>query len=103
MIAALITNYGSMAGPPPPTFPPVANFDVSNLNPFVGDTIFFTDTTTNDPTGWNWYIDGSLFSTLQNPSYYCSSAGFPTFSLTASNSFGSSSHGQGVNIQNPFP
>ena len=86
---SIITN--PTGGFPAPGGNPVANFTISNQDPNAGDFIQLTDTTTNMPNAWSWQVNGSVFSTLQNPSYYCSSVGPLTFELTASNQHGSSS------------
>ena len=52
--------------------------------------VLFTDTSTGSPTAWNWnFGDGTINSTLQNPTHNCSIAGNYTVVLTASNAAGS--------------
>ncbi|SEH84037.1 T9SS type A sorting domain-containing protein [Epilithonimonas hominis] len=41
-----------------PINPPVANFVADKTNICVGQTVVFTDTSTNSPTGWNWTFSG---------------------------------------------
>lgn len=41
-----------------PINPPVANFVADKTNVCVGQTVVFTDTSTNRPTGWNWTFSG---------------------------------------------
>lgn len=67
---------------------PVANFTYSGFNT-VGDTIFFQDLSTNNPTSWVWKWNGTLMSNEQNPSFYFATPGDYLFSLTASNAYGS--------------
>lgn len=68
---------------------PVANFTASRMYPPVGSTVNFTDTSTNNPTSWQWSVNGALFSTIQNPSLYISAPGAYQILLTATNQFGS--------------
>ncbi len=55
---------------------PVANFSVSNNMICLGECIDFTDLSTNTPTSWNWDFtgNGTMTSTLQNPTNICYSA-----------------------------
>lgn len=101
MNTPIISSGAVGGGGDTPSNPPVANFTVSDLNPMIGETIQFTDTSTNNPTNWSWFINNALFSNSQNPSYYCGTEGFPVFKLTASNTAGSSSWSQAVDIQPP--
>ena len=67
-----------------------ADFEADNLNPYVGDTVNFTDLSTNHPTSWKWvftpntitYVKGS--DTSQNPKVRFDVAGSYTVKLTAS-------------------
>ena len=76
--------------------PPVAAFTASNLAPPVGQTVVFTDQSTNIPTSWSWlispgtvnYVDGTS-ATSQNPHVQFLAAGPYTVTLTATNAFGS--------------
>jgi len=71
--------------------PPVADFTASSTTIFEGETVDFTDLTTNDPTSWSWSFTGGTPSTssVQNPSVTYATAGVYTVSLTASNDAGS--------------
>ena len=76
--------------------PPVANFSASTTNPFIGQTVNFTDLSTNNPTSWTWsfspstiaYVGGTT-SSSQNPQVQFLSGGFYTVILTVTNSGGS--------------
>lgn len=102
MICAFVTDIPPTPGGPPPSYPaPVAGWTVSNFFPSVGDTIYFSDTSSNGPTSWNWYINGMLFSNDPNPQYYCQAGGFFTVELDVSNAFGSDSHTDSIFIFAP--
>jgi PKD repeat protein len=49
--------------------PPVAEFTVSQTNITIGETVQFTDLSSNGPTQWQWYFPGGNpeQSTEQNP------------------------------------
>jgi len=78
-----------------PTSAPVADFSATPTSTTVGQTVAFTDLTTNNPTSWNWSITPATFSftggtsaTSQNPTVTFSAAGQYTVTLTATNSAG---------------
>jgi hypothetical protein len=55
----------------------------------AGQTVQFTDTSTNTPTEWAWTFGDSTTSALQNPTKTYSTPGTYTVSLTAGNAGGS--------------
>jgi PKD repeat protein len=78
------------------TVPPVANFSANITTPYIGQTVTFTDISTNSPTSWSWsispltisFVDGtSLVS--QNPHVQFNGGGYYTVTLTATNASGS--------------
>jgi PKD repeat protein len=71
--------------------PPVADFTASDTTINVGDSVTFTDLSTNNPTSWSWTFNGGTpsSSTQQNPTITYNTAGTYTVSLTATNSAGS--------------
>lgn len=71
--------------------PPVANFSGSPTTIYAGDTVAFTDLSTNTPTSWSWAFAGGTpaTSTTQNPSVVYNTAGTYNVDLTASNAGGS--------------
>jgi PKD repeat protein len=71
--------------------PPVADFSASATTITVGQSVTFTDLSTNNPTSWSWTFDGGTpsSSTSQNPTITYNTAGTYTVSLTATNSAGS--------------
>jgi PKD repeat protein len=78
--------YVAVAAPQPP----VANFTASSTSIYAGQSVSFTDTTTNNPTSWSWTFNGGTpsSSTAQNPSVTYNTAGTYTVSLTAYNGAG---------------
>jgi PKD repeat protein len=71
--------------------PPVANFTASDTNINVGQSVTFTDQSTNNPTSWSWSFEGGTpsTSTAQNPTITYNTAGTFNVTLTATNSAGS--------------
>jgi len=75
--------------------PPIADFVADNTNPIVGQTVNFTDLSTNGPTSWSWayspttitYVGGTN-SSSQNPQVQFNAVGLYTVSLTATNAYG---------------
>ena len=84
-IAGIQFYYGA-AGPPPA---PVANFTFSPTSPVAGQTVAFTDASTNSPTSWLWEFGDGFTSTVKNPTHAFSSAGTYGVKLTATNAGGS--------------
>ncbi|GEC77549.1 T9SS type A sorting domain-containing protein [Flavobacterium aquatile] len=74
-----------------PTQPPVASFTASTTALCVGQSVTFTDTSTNIPFVWNWTITGATPSTatVQNPTFVFNTAGNYTVVFTATNYNGS--------------
>jgi len=52
-------------------------------------TVYFTDTSTNNPTSWYWIFGDGGTATEQNPSHTYTATGSYTVSLTATNTLGS--------------
>jgi PKD repeat protein len=75
-----------------PPFPPVADFSASSTTIVAGQSIDFTDLSTNIPTSWNWSLMGGTpySSTVQNPQdIQYTVAGTYDVCLTATNAYGS--------------
>ena len=76
--------------------PPVADFVADDITPFIGNTVQFTDMSTNAPTSWTWsfspstitYVGGTNANS-QNPQVTFNDAGNYTVSLIATNIYGS--------------
>jgi PKD repeat protein len=71
--------------------PPVAEFSASATNIKEGESVTFTDLSTNNPDAWDWVFNGGtpVTSTQQNPTVTYDSAGTYDVSLTATNAYGS--------------
>jgi PKD repeat protein len=82
------TNYISVG-----TAPAGVNFTASPTSGARPLTVQFTDTSTGSPTSWAWDFDnnGTVDSTVQNPTYTYSSAGVYSVRLTATNLAGPAS------------
>jgi len=70
-----------------PTQPPVANFTASATSICVGQSVTFTDTSTNVPGAWTWTLPGGTpnSSTVQNPTVVYNTPGTYTVTLQAAN------------------
>jgi PKD repeat protein len=73
--------------------PTVANFEATPTSLLEGESVQFTDLSTNNPTAWEWVFTGGTpaASTEQNPLIQYTAYGVYSVSLTATNEFGSSS------------
>ncbi len=81
---------------------PVAAFTAAPRLITAGQTVQFTDQSTNNPTSWNWNFGDGNTSTSRSPSYTYSAAGTYTVSLTATNSAGSNTETKiGYIVVNP--
>lgn len=70
---------------------PVANFSASKTSIKPGESIMFTDASTNNPTSWNWSFVGGTpnASTDKSPKVRYSTTGSYSVTLTVSNAGGS--------------
>lgn len=68
---------------------PLAAFIASPITITEGQSVQFTDESTNTPTSWSWDFGDGGTSTFQSPSHNYATAGTYTVTLTATNSFGS--------------
>lgn len=85
--ATLLAGYESTGGGPAP----VAAFSASVTIINAGESVTFTDESTNSPSGWSWTFTGGTpsSSTDQNPVITYPTAGVYEVSLEVSNSNGS--------------
>jgi PKD repeat protein len=79
---------------------PEADFEASNTNPCVNESVDFTDDSAGSPTSWSWDVDGDGIEdyNTQNPSHTYTSAGTYTVSLTVSNACGSDDETKTVTV-----
>ncbi len=68
---------------------PVAGFSQNVTGICEGESIQFTDASSNNPSSWSWDFGDGNTSTQQNPVHSYTSAGTYSISLTASNTQGS--------------
>jgi uncharacterized protein (TIGR02145 family) len=68
---------------------PVAAFTATPTTITAGQSVQFTDQSTNTPTDWIWDFGDGNTSTLQNPSHAYSTVGTYSIILTTTNTFGS--------------
>jgi len=82
MQVSFTTAFGSL---------PIAAFTATPTTINAGQSVQFTDQSTNTPTSWSWTFGNGTTITTKNPSHIYSSPGNYTVTLTATNSFGSDS------------
>lgn len=91
--AYAINSAGTAYGNPEISFttglPPVAAFSATPNTITAGQSVQFTDQSTNTPTSWSWNFGDGGTSTSRNPTHIYASAGSYTVTLTSTNSFGS--------------
>jgi PKD repeat protein len=83
---------GTPDGPEPVTpNPPVAQFTADDASIMAGESVQFTDQSTNTPTSWSWTFEGGTpaTSTAQNPTVTYSTPGTYDVTLIATNASGS--------------
>jgi PKD repeat protein len=74
-----------------PPLLPVADFEADDTHIVMGETVQFTDLTSNNPTTWAWMFPGGTpaSSSLQNPMIKYEESGVFDVSLVVQNEFGS--------------
>src|SRR5690554_2891739 len=84
-------GYGADANLSCPVDPPVTDFIADNTFICVGDTVQFTDTSTNVPTVWEWTFEGGTPTTseIENPEVVYTTPGTYDVILKTVNQFGS--------------
>ena len=73
--------------------PPVAEFNANETTVLFGNSINFSDLSTNSPTSWSWVCEGGTpsTSTSQNPTITYNTPGTYDVTLTATNAEGNDS------------
>lgn len=77
---------------------PAASFSHSPSSVLEGDTINFTDLSTNSPTSWDWAFGDGFTSTFQHPSHSYSVEGEYSVSLTVANNYGSDTETRTISV-----
>jgi PKD repeat protein len=98
-------NYINLLGLP---VTPVANFTLTPSSPLIGQTVVLTDTSTNAPTTWHWYLcssrPGMCFDYYtQNLTISFGTADSYSIALTAANTAGSNTMTKYIVILPPVP
>jgi PKD repeat protein len=78
--------------------PPEVEFYWTPSQPIVGQTVQFSDASSNDATSWAWDFGDGELSEEQNPSHQYSAAGTYTVTLEASNDQGSASTSKDLTV-----
>jgi len=68
---------------------PLADFIAIDTSTSIGQSVSFSDLSTNIPTSWEWDFGDGNTSSIQNPSHTYNDPGSYTISLKAANDFGS--------------
>ncbi len=89
------SNGCASAGPAAPN----AAFNASSQLVCSGESVSFTDNSSQDPTSWMWDFGDGNTSTMQNPTHTYAAAGTYTVTLVASNSTGSSTNSPNLTIE----
>ena len=97
-VAGVQFYYGT-AGPPAP----VASFTFAPASPRAGQTVTFTDTSTNAPTSWLWEFGDGFTSSVRNPVHAFSAAGTYGVTLTATSAGGSGTKTNTVTVSSGGP
>ncbi len=74
-----------------PPVTPVASFSTSANAICTGETVAFTDASSNSPSAWAWDFGDGSNASVENPTHAYVNAGTYIISLTASNAAGSTS------------
>jgi parallel beta-helix repeat protein len=94
-ISLMVTGAGGASAPRSHTVlinPPsslVANFNAAPVTGIMPLTVQFIDTSTGNPTSWQWNFGDGSTSSLQSPSHVYTEPGKYTVTLTISNAQGS--------------
>jgi carboxypeptidase T len=74
-----------------PPVTPIASFSTSANAICTGETVAFTDASSNSPSAWAWDFGDGSNASVENPTHAYVNAGTYIISLTASNAAGSTS------------
>jgi len=82
---------------------PVAAFTANTTAGVSPLAVAFTDSSTNAPTDWDWYIDDVKFSDLQNPEYTFTDVGVYNVTLYAANGASGDSATEYITVTGSVP
>ncbi len=82
---------------------PMAAFTFSPSAPIAGETVYFTDSSTNAPASWSWDFGDDTSGTDQNPAHAYAASGTYTVTLTAANAGGSTVATRTIDVAVPPP
>ncbi len=77
---------------------PVASFSWSPVNPTVGQTVQFTDTSTGPPTTWSWSFGDGSSSTVASPTHAYATPGIHSVTLQVGNAQGTASVTKSISV-----
>ena len=92
-----------IVGAPSEPTAPTAAFTASTTSGTAPLTVSFNDTSTGNPTSWQWNFGDGQSSTARNPSHVFANTGGYTVTLTASNANGSSSASRQITVSDVPP
>ncbi len=81
-----------------PPVPPTASLTYSPATPTANAPVTFTDTSTGNPTSWQWSFGDGGTSTQRNPTHTYAGSGTYTVRLTAVNSAGSNQTSRSLQV-----
>jgi PKD repeat protein len=79
-----LSNYITVSGAVPEV-----KFSAYPLAVYLSSPVQFTDSSTNNPTNWNWSFGNGIYSNEQNPNYTYPNSGMYTITLYVTNIYGS--------------
>lgn len=82
---------------------PVASFRLTPESPLAGQTVNFTDSSTNDPTTWSWNFGDGGTSLVRNPEHIYTQGGAFTITLVVANGTGSGTFSRTLTVRAAAP
>jgi len=79
----------------------LASFAFDPASPSIGQPVRFTDTSTGNPTSWQWSFGDGATSTAQNPNHAFSATGAYTVTLIVGNGERTSSYIRTITVGSP--
>ena len=82
---------------------PIADFSFTPVSLNAGQTVTFSDASTNSPTSWSWTFGDGGTSTLRNPTHNYMIAGTFSITLKAVNAGGSGTVNKSITVKSLAP